>query len=153
MALILPGVVCVAFAVGGCAATVKPPAPTELVASPPPTSSPPTSSPSAGIETTGPDVAGSASPAPSGVGPLAVIRPGSGMDTGTQQVGFVNADGTFVSAGDGTRVVVGGGGDSNAESGTMSEAWLSRMPWVKRPSDSCPLASRWIVGGLARPAS
>ena len=63
---------------------------------------------------------------------------------------FVNFDGSTVTVGDGTRVVVGGGGDSNDESGTTSEAWLARTRWMARPDASCPLDSRWFVGELTR---
>jgi hypothetical protein len=69
-------------------------------------------------------------------------------DSDTHRVDFLNVDGTSVSAGDATHVVLGGGGESNIESGTTSEAWLSSMPWVQRPSDFCPLTSRWIVGAV-----
>lgn len=74
-------------------------------------------------------------------------------DAKTAQVGFTNFDGTIVQAGDGTRVRVGGGGSSNGEDGTTSQAWLAQMAWVQRPASSCPLASRWFVGGLERDAS
>ncbi|MBA2720450.1 MAG: hypothetical protein H0U52_14600 [Chloroflexi bacterium] len=65
-------------------------------------------------------------------------------------VTFANSDGRTVSAGDGTPVVMGGGGDSNRESGSTTEAWMARTPWVARPSVSCPLESRWWVGALTR---
>jgi hypothetical protein len=68
----------------------------------------------------------------------------------TRAITFANFDGSTVSAGDGTPVVLGGGGDSNDESGTTTEAWLARTPWVARPADSCPLDSRWWVGALTR---
>ncbi len=63
---------------------------------------------------------------------------------------FTNFDGSTVSAGDGTPVVLGGSGDSNEESGTTTEAWMARTPWVARPAVSCPVESRWWVGALTR---
>jgi hypothetical protein len=68
----------------------------------------------------------------------------------TRAITFANFDGSTVSAGDGTPVVLGGSGDSKDESGTTTEAWLARTPWVARPADSCPLDSRWWVGALTR---
>lgn len=68
----------------------------------------------------------------------------------TRTIAFSNFDGSTVSAGDGTAVVLGGSGDSMDESGTTTEAWLARTPWVTRPADSCPLESRWWVGALTR---
>ena len=65
-------------------------------------------------------------------------------------IAFSNYDGSTVSAGDGTAVVLGGSGDRNEESGTTTEAWLARTPWVARPAGSCPVASRWWVGALTR---
>ncbi len=68
----------------------------------------------------------------------------------TRAITFANFDGTTVSAGDGTPVVLGGSGDSNDESGTTTEAWLARTPWVAPPAASCPAESRWWVGALTR---
>ena len=68
----------------------------------------------------------------------------------TRAITFANFDGSTVSAGDGTPVVLGGSGDSNEEGGSTTEAWLARTPWVARPADSCPLDSRWWVGALTR---
>ena len=65
-------------------------------------------------------------------------------------IAFSNYDGSTVSAGDGTPVVLGGSGDSNEDSGTTTQAWLARTPWVARPAGSCPVASRWWVGALTR---
>ncbi len=74
-------------------------------------------------------------------------------DAEAQRVTFTNFDGTIVRVRDGTRVNVGGSGGSNAEDGTTSQAWLAQMHWVQRPADSCPLKSRWFVGGLERAGS
>jgi hypothetical protein len=71
-------------------------------------------------------------------------------DAQTRTITFANFDGSTVSAGDGTAVVLGGSGDSMEESGMTIEAWLARTPWVARPADSCPLESRWWVGALTR---
>lgn len=68
----------------------------------------------------------------------------------TRAISFANFDGSTVSAGDGTPVVLGGSGDSNADSGATTEAWLARTPWVARPAVSCPVESRWWVGALMR---
>lgn len=65
-------------------------------------------------------------------------------------ISFANFDGSSVGAGDGTPVVLGGSGDSNEDSGTTTEAWMARTPWVARPADSCPVESRWWVGALTR---
>lgn len=74
-------------------------------------------------------------------------------DADTRQISFSNFDGTIVRVREGTRVNVGGSGGSNAEDGTTSQAWLSQMLWVQRPAGSCPLKSRWFVGGLERAGS
>lgn len=63
---------------------------------------------------------------------------------------FANFDGSTVSVGDGTRVVLGGGGDSNDEAGTTTEDWLARTTWVAPPDAACPLDARWWVGALTR---
>jgi len=68
----------------------------------------------------------------------------------TRTITFANFDGTTVSARDGTPVVLGGSGDSNDASGTTTEAWLARTPWVAPPAASCPAESRWWVGALIR---
>ena len=69
-------------------------------------------------------------------------------DAHGRTITFVNFDGTMVGAGDGTPVVLGGGGDSNDESGSTTQAWLARTEWVAPPAASCPLESRWWVGEL-----
>jgi hypothetical protein len=66
----------------------------------------------------------------------------------SRTVTFRNEDGSTVSVGEGARLVAGGGGDSNEESGTTTEAWLASTRWVARPAASCPLESRWTVGEL-----
>ena len=139
--------------------------------------------------TTSPSVTASASPsappsAPGEWGPLAVIPPQDGSDTGRTEgklritntcvfldergervlllwpadrtrwdagertVTFANADRKPVVVGDGTPVVLGGGGDSSEESGITPEAWLGSMTWVARPADGCPIDSWWGVGEL-----
>ncbi len=78
-------------------------------------------------------------------GPVLLVWPAdrTSWNPGARTIAFSNFDGTPVSAGDGSRVVLGGSGDSKDESGTTTEAWLARTPWVARPADSCPLDSRW----------
>ena len=69
-------------------------------------------------------------------------------DKDTEQISFTNFDGTVVRVGDATPVVLGGSGDSDAESGLVPGAWLANISWVKPPAGSCPLESRWFVGDL-----
>ncbi len=85
-------------------------------------------------------------------GPVLLVWPADRTSWNAQArtIAFSNFDGSTVSAGDGTPVVLGGSGGSNDEDGTTSEAWLARTPWVARPADSCPLGSRWWVGALTR---
>jgi hypothetical protein len=66
----------------------------------------------------------------------------------TQVVAFTNPGGEVAAAGDGASVVVGGSGDSNEESGTSTEDWIARTPWVAPPDEACPLEVRWWVGSL-----
>ena len=127
-------------------------------------------------------------PAPSAAawGPLAVVPPQSGADTGRTEgklritdmcvfletprevtllfwssdrttwraeprtISFTNFDGRIVVVRDGDHVVLGGGGDSQAESGVSGEQWLQRMEWVVPPSRSCSLDQRWAVGAVGR---
>ena len=71
-------------------------------------------------------------------------------DGETRTITFTNLDGSRVRVTDGSKVVLGGGGDSSAESGVPTEGWLEAMPWVARPADGCPLDPRWGVGEVAR---
>ena len=85
-------------------------------------------------------------------GPVLLVWPADRTTWNAQArtIAFSNFDGSTVSAGDGTPVVLGGSGESNEEGGSRTEAWLARTPWVARPADSCPLDSRWWVGALTR---
>lgn len=85
-------------------------------------------------------------------GPVLLVWPAdrTKWNAETRTIAFANFDGSTVSVSDGTPVVLGGGGDSNDESGTTTEAWLARTRWVARPAASCPLDSRWWVGVLTR---
>lgn len=119
-------------------------------------------------------------------GPLAVIPPQDGADTGrtegtlritdtcvflesgvevtllfwpadrttwsgeSREITFENFDGSAVTVGDGDHVVLGGGGDSEAESGISGEEWVRRMEWVAPPASSCPLDPRWGVGAVEK---
>lgn len=67
-----------------------------------------------------------------------------------QVAGIALDDGSTVSAGDGAAVVLGGSGDSSEESGTTSQDWLARTPWVAPPAATCPVESWWWVGALTR---
>ena len=69
-------------------------------------------------------------------------------DAGERTVTFANADGTQVVVGDGTAVVLAGGGESSEESGIAPEAWLGSVTWVARPADGCPIDRWWGVGEL-----
>lgn len=85
-------------------------------------------------------------------GPVVLIWPAdrTTWNVESRTITFANFDGSTVSAGDGTRVVLGGSGDSNEEAGTTTEDWLARMTWVAPPDAACPLDARWWVGGLTR---
>ncbi len=85
-------------------------------------------------------------------GPSLLVWPAdrTTWDGQTRTITFANFDGSTVSARDGMSVVLGGSGDSNDESGTTTEAWLARTPWVQPPAPSCPAESRWWVGALMR---
>lgn len=117
-------------------------------------------------------------------GPLAVIPPQGGADTGraegklritdscvllespgevmllfwpadrttwsaeSRAISFKNFDGSVFTVSDGDHVVLGGGGDSEAESGISGAEWVRRTKWVAPPASSCPLDPRWGVGGV-----
>ena len=85
-------------------------------------------------------------------GPVLLVWPAdrTTWDAESGTVTFANFDGGTASAGDGTRVVLGGGGDSNDEAGTTTEDWLAGMTWVAPPDATCPLDARWWVGALTR---
>jgi hypothetical protein len=63
-------------------------------------------------------------------------------------VTFSNFDGTSATVQDGDGVILGGGGDSSAESGMSGEEWVSQVRWVAPPAASCPLETRWGVGDV-----
>lgn len=85
-------------------------------------------------------------------GPVLLVWPAdrTSWNAGVRTIAFSNFDGSTVSAGDRTPVVLGGGGDSSEESGTTSQEWLARTPWVAAPAASCPVESWWWVGALTR---
>jgi hypothetical protein len=64
----------------------------------------------------------------------------------SRTITFENFDGSIVSVGDVEHVVLGGGGDSEAESGISGEEWVRRMEWVAPPAPSCSLDPRFGVG-------
>lgn len=66
----------------------------------------------------------------------------------SQAITFENFHGTVVTVDDGDHVVLGGGGDSAAESGIAGEDWVSAADWVVPPAASCSLDSRWAVGAV-----
>lgn len=65
------------------------------------------------------------------------------------EITFLNHDGPTVTIGDGEYVVLGGGGDSTAESGTSGEDWIAGRSWIAAPASSCLLDTRWAVGAVA----
>ena len=69
-------------------------------------------------------------------------------DAESRAIVFRNFDGTVVTVRDGDNVVLGGGGDSAAESGVTGEEWISRMRWVAPPAGSCLIDQRWAVGAV-----
>ena len=69
-------------------------------------------------------------------------------DAEARAITFRNFDGTFATVSDGDSVVLGGSGDSAAESGITDEQWVSSMRWVAPPAASCSLDQRWGVGGV-----
>jgi hypothetical protein len=69
-------------------------------------------------------------------------------DAASRAITFRNFDGTFATVSDGDTVVLGGGGDSAAESGLTGEQWVSSMRWVAPPAASCSLDQRWAVGAV-----
>jgi len=64
----------------------------------------------------------------------------------SRSITFENFDGSVVTVGDGDHVVLGGGGDSEAESGISADEWLRRMEWVEAPTSTCSLDRRFRVG-------
>ena len=70
----------------------------------------------------------------------------------TRAITFTNYDGTVATMRDGDSVVLGGGGDSEAESGISAGEWVAAMTWVVRPASTCSLDSRFGVGVVDAPA-
>jgi hypothetical protein len=69
----------------------------------------------------------------------------------SRAITFWNFDGRVVSVENGDRVVLGGGGDSRAESGVSGvsgEDWAAGMSWVMPPGALCSLDPRWGVGAV-----
>jgi hypothetical protein len=64
----------------------------------------------------------------------------------TRAITFSNFDGTVVTVTDGDAVVLGGGGDSTAESGISGQEWVRRITWVAPPAASCSAEVRFGVG-------
>jgi hypothetical protein len=69
-------------------------------------------------------------------------------DAESRAITFRNFDGTFATFSDGDPVVLGGSGDSAAESGVTGEEWISSMRWVAPPAASCSVDQRWGVGAV-----
>lgn len=63
-----------------------------------------------------------------------------------RSVTFENFDRSVVTVRNGDRVVLGGSGDDEAESGITPQVFLARTTWVSRPGSSCSLDPRWHVG-------
>lgn len=67
-------------------------------------------------------------------------------DSAEQAVTLEDLDGTSVTWGKGSYVVLSGGGVSAAERGVAEEEWLAHTPWVAEPSLNCQTTGWWIVG-------
>lgn len=66
----------------------------------------------------------------------------------SRTIDFVNVDDSSVAVRDGDYLLLGGGGDSETESGISGEQWVSRIAWVAPPDPSCSLERRWGVGAV-----
>jgi hypothetical protein len=66
----------------------------------------------------------------------------------SREIAFTNADATTATVGDGDRVALGGGGDSEDESGVSGEDWVRSIEWVAEPAASCALDRRFGVGAV-----
>jgi hypothetical protein len=73
-------------------------------------------------------------------------------DEPTRAITFTNYDRAITTVRDGDPVVLGGGGDSEAESGVSGAEWVATMTWVVPPASTCSLASRFGVGVVETPA-
>jgi hypothetical protein len=68
----------------------------------------------------------------------------------SRAITLTNVDGSVVTVGDGDHVVLGGGGDTQAESGLSGAEWVKRMDWIAPPAASCSLDPRWGVGAVVK---
>lgn len=66
----------------------------------------------------------------------------------SRTINFKNLDGSTVPLRDGDQITLGGGGDSDAESGIPAKEWIRRTEWVAAPASSCPAEVRWSVGDV-----
>lgn len=66
----------------------------------------------------------------------------------SRSITFDNYDGSVVTVRDGDHVVLGGGGDSETESGVSGTDWVRQMTWVAPPASSCTSDRRWGVGAV-----
>ena len=66
----------------------------------------------------------------------------------SRSITFDNDDGSVVTVRDGDHVVLGGGADSEAESGVSGADWVRQMTWVAAPAATCWLDVRWGVGAV-----
>ncbi len=73
-------------------------------------------------------------------------------DEAARAITFTNYDGTIATVRDGDPVVLGGGADSEAESGVSGAEWAATMTWVVPPASTCSLDSRFGVGVVDAPA-
>jgi hypothetical protein len=83
--------------------------------------------------------------------PVLLVWPSgqTSWDPGTRSITFVNADGTTVTVGDGSTVVLGGSGMSRDEDGELVDTWLAGMRWVAPPAAGCTADRYWTVGEIA----
>jgi hypothetical protein len=71
-------------------------------------------------------------------------------DGEARAITFRNFDKSVVTVSDGDHVVLGGSGDSEADSGTSGEDWVKQVALVAQPAPSCVLDPRWVVGAVGR---
>ena len=82
--------------------------------------------------------------------PVLLVWPSdqTSWDPGTRAITFANADGTTVTVGDGSTVVLGGSGMSREEDGELVDTWLAGMRWVAPPAPGCAASTYWTVGAV-----
>jgi hypothetical protein len=67
---------------------------------------------------------------------------------GTVSVSFQNPDGEVVTVRSGDRVVLGGGGWSEAEDGLSAEEWVATLDWAAPPAPNCVTEEKFFVSDI-----